>query len=388
MARDRLICLLLILVAATSCVRSYDPRASTFTAINVTTPVQFATVLVSEDYRPAVPPSQFFGLSFIAVTQSGVMYALSITVWHQIQFATAITLNHYDNSNGETLVLFVATGNEQATSNNCPINVILYVDKHVLNFLNNGQMYMDITSDGQADGQLRGNFYRRNDLLIAFVNVYANGTLPDADNYYATQGMAIVQIYTVPQQGHSPDSWLGFSYYIISAGLYDGANFQALQVGTNNIVAYLGNNTVGSVPATGIYDTGLALERKYAIVDSILYGPGSTEMFLTMLLDNTTLVFTPFVRLYRPHAFTSAELEFVGSSDGEEGPLHPNKVKNRQERTRWGTAIALVFAMVVFAVGGGLMIAYAMGKFPPPETKTTTTASSSRRQRLYDMSTV
>ncbi len=339
-----------------------------FPYINVTSPLQFATVLVSENYRPIQPPSQFFGMMFVSVSQEGVLYALSVTVWHQVQFATAITLNNYDAANNYTLTLYVAEGSA-ASSNNCPINVVVLVDKKVLDLLNNGDIYVQITSGGQAGGQLQGNLYRRNDLLVAFINIY-NGTLPNATDYLATLGMAIIQIYTVPQQGSGPESWLGFDYYVLSTGLPDGYNFQALQVGRNNIVAYLGNNSAGSVPVTGTWDTGRALQRMYAIVDSVLYGPGSTEMYLTMLVDNSTLIFTPFVRLYRPKAFTSAELEFVGSSDGEEGPLHPHKFNNRLDRAKYGAIAGIVVGLLLVITVSVLFIGWSVGAFKPGKTPT------------------
>jgi hypothetical protein len=338
-----------------------------FPFINVTSPQQFATVLVSENYHPTQPPSQFFGMMFVSVSPEGLLYALSVTVWHQVQFATEITLKNYDAANDYTLTFYVAQGSA-ASSNNCPINVVILVDKKVLNLLNNGDIYVQISSGGQAGGQLQGNLYRRNDLLVAFVNIY-NGTLPDATQYLATQGMAIIQIYTLPQQGSSPDSWLGFDYYLLSTGLPDGYNFQALQVGQNNIVAYLGNNSAGSVPVTGTWDTGRALQRMYAIVDSILYGPGSTEMYLTMLVENSTIIFTPFVRLYRPSAFTAAELEFVGSSDGEEGPLHPKKFNNKIDRNYYGAISGIAVGMLILAAVSGVMIAWYSGAFGNAEKK-------------------
>lgn len=347
--------MLLILSVALTVVRA------SFPFINVTSPLQFATVLVSENYRPTQPPSQFFGMMFVSVSQEGLLYALSVTVWHQVQFATEITLKNYDAANNYTLTIYVAEG-AAASSNNCPINVVVLVDKKVLNLLNDGDIFAQISSGGQSGGQLQGNLYRRNDLLVAFINLY-NGTLPNATQYLATLGMVIIQIYTLPQQGTGKDSWLGFDYYVLSTGLPNGYNFQALSFGNNNIVAYLGNNSAGSVPVTGTWDTGRALQRMYAIVDSTLYGPGSTEMYLTMLVDNSTLLFTPFVRLYRPHAFTAAELEFVGSSDGEEGPLHPNKFNNKIDRNYYGAIAGIVVGMLILAAVSGVIIAASSGAF-------------------------
>lgn len=334
--------------------------SAAFPAINISTPIAYATVLVSENYSPPQPPSEFFGLLYVSVGTSTIanMYGLSFTVWHQVQFATAITLNYYDIKDNYTYSLDIATGSA-ASSNNCPINVVLNIDKKLLNLLNNGDLFVRIFSNNQAGGQLQGNLYRQNDLVVAFIHDYENETVIDADNIYATLGMALIQIYSLKQQGTSPDDYVGFTYYIISAGLPDGGDFQALQTSTGNIAAFLGNNSVGSIPATGIWDTSIAIMRKYVIVDSILYGLGSTDMFLSMILNNSTLFFTPFVRMYRSKQFTQAELEFYVGADGEEnaGPLHPHRYNNRQERAYWAfVAVLTIVAVIIVAVVIGAMV--------------------------------
>jgi len=338
---------------------SYTNQTNAFTAIDVSTPIAYASTLLSSLYYPPQPASQFFGLMYMSVSVNGVGYDLSITVWHQIQFATNIFLNYYDVANGHDLMIPIATGTD-ASSNNCPINVIVFVDKKVATLIDQGKFNIQITSDGQPEGQLQGNIYRRNDQQIAFIHNYTNGLLPDASHFYATQGMALMYFYKDKQLQH--ENKVGYYIYSISQGLPAGGVFQANDVYSDNIAAFFDINAVQSTPATGVYETNKSILENYVVVKKHNYGVGSSNIFLSMLVsDNATMIFTPFVRLDREKPFTSLELQF--SVNGQEGPLHPQHYNNRQEKTRWG-AIAAVLIGGLLTIGLFVVfMLYTMGTF-------------------------
>lgn len=286
--------------------------------ITTNVPMQFATLLVSSEYVPAQTISPFFGLAHVAVIQTNVSVTVEVTIWHQIEFATLIALKYENIVANITYSRTIASG-AAAGSSNCPIQVSFAGTTTLVNLLATGGFHLDISSDGVAGGQIRGQLIQRPDLYVSFLSNY---TYPDNLGLFkADAGMALMNIYALQGQTTAPDAFVGFNIHILSRGIPDALVFEATTLDLNTTSAFLGINTIGSIPVTGVIDTtDNSIVRRDVIRTPALTGVGSSNIRLTITDGNTTDYRAAFVRMPRDGPFSPEQLGLGGG-----GPPTENK---------------------------------------------------------------
>lgn len=283
---------------------------ATLPFITTNAPMQFAVLMVSSEYVPAQTISPFFGLAHVAVIQTNTSVTVEVTIWHQIEFATLIALKYENVVTNITFSRTIASGSA-ASSSNCPIQTSFAGTTTLVNLLKTGGFHLDISSDGVAGGQIRGQLIQRPDLYISFISNY---TYPDnAGLYKADAGMALINIYALTGQPTTPDGFVGFNVHVLSRGIPDGMIFEATTIDSNVTAAFIGVNTIGSIPVTGVIDTtDNSMLRKDVIRTPALTGIGSSNIRFTITDGNITDYRAAFIRMPRDGPFSPEQLGLGG----------------------------------------------------------------------------
>jgi hypothetical protein len=226
---------------------------------------QYATVLVSNQYVPTQTiPSPFFGLFYASVetldkiNKTTYTYTMTTLLWHNVAFATNIVIGGAVPAGQTGVVLFTLSGVGVASSIYCPFQSSYNVSQQFVDALRQGLIYVEISSDGQPTGQLRGQIVRRSDVYFAPLR---EGTV----------GLAIAKLYNI-----TDPFFAGMDFWMLSiVGL--GSQFVGVSAQTGNI-----NLTLGIMPppppivASLFFVNQYAVERDVMIVKTPLYGPGSS----------------------------------------------------------------------------------------------------------------
>jgi hypothetical protein len=297
--------------------------------VSVSAEIQYATVMRAEDYvfpngTVGAFPSLFIGLAHMAVIPiaNSVMSTLQVTVWHQVEFATQIEIRDAPAgvANTDLLPLFIvaSTGMNNVAPVNCPIMVHFIVDPVFVSNLTKGLIYMQIISTNpiQPSGLLRGQFYSRRDVLVAFPSVNPFNGL----NYDATAGMALLYIQPSPNQ----PGYVTVEYWILS-------RYQSPAVwnANNGFVNFTTAIIFGPIPVTQttavtltVFPAGAALIiAPLPIVFTArmsgnpggtgpITGPGSSKLVLTLQTSFLETIFSDFIRLayYQDFAFLNGSI--------------------------------------------------------------------------------
>jgi hypothetical protein len=276
--------------------------------MNVTANEQYVAVMRSDEYVLSSGligqfPSIFIGLLHIAVlppdptAPPSTPYRISTTVWHDVGFATNISLMGYAKAgvNAPTNLPLIVLAGTSATSNvsACPIQGTYVITEQFLQNLRAGLVYAQIRT-AQNTGNLRGQIYSRRDAMFAAMGL-APGSL---DPQY---GMSIFQIVVI--NGRS--NYLLMNYWVVS--LYRDGLVGATTGGTNYTPAAVfgqippAQTTYATLLIANATSTGPVVPYNLAITGYPLVGPGSTDLILTI---TTTSTFTVFSQLFRVAYYT------------------------------------------------------------------------------------
>lgn len=266
---------------------------------------QYVAVMHSEEY--VLPngtvgqyPSLFIGLFFMAVRlqPDNVTYMIQTVVWHQIGYATNITLDGpapAGQNPVSPLPLIVLALGYAAAPANCPIVGAYIVDQAFINNLRAGHMFVQIRT-ATYTGNVRGQIYSRHDAAVAFMGNTPGSLIP-------TVGMAIIQGVAIKDRPNFAymNFWMVSNYvegvFVAIAG---GTNYTPLavfgEIGAGN--TYPPGSLVISEPGAGPVVTEKMLFTNYPLV-----GPGSTGLVLTIQVSQLMTVFSQFCRVVRYNDF-------------------------------------------------------------------------------------
>jgi len=196
---------------------------------------------------------------------------------------------------------------------NCPIMVQFVVDPIFVKNLTLGLIYMQILSTNpiQPSGLLRGQFYSRRDVLVAYPSINPFNGL----NYDATAGMALLYIQPSPNQ----PGYVTIEYWILSRYVTP-----AVWNANNGFVNFTTAVIFGVIPVTQttavtltVFPAGAPLiVAPLPIVFTArmsgnplgtgpITGPGSSHLVLTLQTSFLETIFSDFIRLayYQDFAF-------------------------------------------------------------------------------------
>jgi len=310
--------------------------------VSVSAEIQYATVMRSEDYvfpngTVGAIPSLFIGLTQMAVIPipNSVMSHLQVTVWHQVEFATQIEIRAAPAgiSNNDILPLFIvaSAGMNNVARVNCRIMVEFVVDPVFVTNLTLGLIYMQILSTNpiQPSGLLRGQFYSRRDVLVAYPSINPFNGL----NYDATAGMAILYI----QPSQNQPGYVTIEYWILSR-----YQTPAVWNANNGFVNFTTAVIFGVIPVTQttavtltVFPAGAPLiiaplplvftARMQGNLGGTgpITGPGSSKLVLTLQTSFLETIFSDFIRVayYQDFAFINGSETSAGFSVGPFAPL-------------------------------------------------------------------
>lgn len=306
---------------------------------------QYVAVMHSEEY--VLPngtvgqyPSLFIGLFYMAVRlqPDNITYSLQTVVWHQIGYATNITLDGPappGQNPVSSLPLIVLALGYAAEPSNCPIVGSYFVDQAFMNSLRSGKLFVQIRT-ATFTGNVRGQIYSRHDAAIAFLGNSPGSLIP-------TMGMAVIQGVVI--QGRPNFAFM--NYWIVSnyvegvfMAIAGGANYTPLavfgEIGAGN--TYPPGSLVISEPGTGPVVT-----TKMLFTNSPLVGPGSTGLVLTIQVSQLITVFSQFCRVVRYNDFD------IYNSNGTSSAAAAGSIlmDRKNQMIMWGTS-SILSALLAF----------------------------------------
>lgn len=281
--------------------------------INITSNEQYTCVLRSEEYvdyfgNVGQTPSLFIGLIFISVISLDPP-TIQTVLWHQVSFAVNATINGPVDPNGGTNpasvllpLITLASTNAAAGSANCPITGTWIVDDFFMDYLRSSRLLCQIES-GTNTGNLRGQIFSkytpasgratyRRDAFVAFLG-------PMAEN-----GMAVFRAHVLPPPA-APNSLVYLDYWILSKISSASAVFQAIQAGNGYLPVALfeanpdpdADNSILVKRWISLPELGPVVPYSMAITGNPIFGPGSSNLILTVLDADLINTFTSFYRL-------------------------------------------------------------------------------------------
>jgi len=212
---------------------------------------------------------------------------LSIVLWHQVRFATAINLQKSAGpccQSTDALPVWVVATGAAASSVNSPFYSSFIATPPILQALRGNQMYIEVTSctppgsnvGCQTSGQIRGNMQPRRDTAVAFL--CDTGTCP-AGVFQPVAGMGVFEFFPLPNQFGR----VGLNYWILTryaGGVALYANNATGLVAADFALVPYGTST-GDVAANIVPAGGISILQADAFAVPVpLYGPGSTHMFV------------------------------------------------------------------------------------------------------------
>lgn len=262
--------------------------------IDVTAPERYATVLNTENYilptgLPTGDPPQFYGIFYVAVINNGT--SLQITGVHQVGFATMVAI-YGPAAVGQysaNIVSILATGNAQSTA--VPVQHTFPVTAQTLEYLRQGMLFVQVTSDGKTSGQIRGNFVPSTQNLVNFISIETAG-------YKADFGMALINADDIRNQ---PDN-VGLIYFILStlqSGLWVGVNLQGTQTVTFGSIVSGGVNMTAVFTPFATPPVRVSVPRSDVVACSFYNGAlnaSYSPLVLTLVQNLLFDEFQPFIQ--------------------------------------------------------------------------------------------
>lgn len=276
--------------------------------IDVDIPEQYATVLASNQFVPTqIIQSSFFGILYITVTPlnnpttnvSANTFRLNTVLTHNVQFAVdaAVYGAAPRGSISGAFRLFSLKDDAQypTTAPVGPITHSVVVGEEIISMLRDGVLFGEITSNGQTEGQLRGQIESRNDIYFA--------PLYDPMSPTNLTGAALIRVFDQPPFNIFPGGYariaeypLALDYYVLSSTQPD-RDFIAIAANLSQTLVFdfgLLEDTVLGMFA--IFGRGFQLpQRRFIQLRWPMFGSGSSSMsiYAQNLLDgflNYTIV--------------------------------------------------------------------------------------------------
>lgn len=290
--------LLLLVVISTLC--------SAFPDVDI--PEQYATVLASNQFVPAqIIQSSFFGILYITVTPlnnptsnvSANTFRLDTMLTHNVQFAVDAAV-YGAGARGVISGAFrlFSLKDDALYPTTAPVGPIAHsvvVDEEIISMLRQGLLFGEITSNGQTEGQLRGQIESRNDIYFA--------PLYDPASPVNATGAALIRVFDQPPYAIFPGGYarianypLALDYYVLSSTQRD-RDFIAIASNLSQTLVFdfgLMEDTVLGMVAN--FGRGFQLpQRRFIQLKWPMFGKGSSPMsvYAQNLLDgylNITVV--------------------------------------------------------------------------------------------------
>jgi hypothetical protein len=243
--------------------------------------------------------SLFIALFHISVSTTTPTIQLETTVWHQIEFATNISINGPANPGilppiGMQMLplLTLASTNAASAASQCPIRGTWTVDPVFLGHLRASRLFCEVRSETIASGgNIRGQIYSRRDALVAFLG----------DN--AENGMGVFRVHKIP---NTEPELAYLNYWILSTISSPTAVFQAIRAsdGYLPVAVFASNNVNNETSSLGVkrWISTEDVNGPTSLMSDVFSGypftgPGSSNLILTSLDADTISRFTQFYRI-------------------------------------------------------------------------------------------
>lgn len=244
--------------------------------VDVEASIQYATVLVSGQYVPAQTiPSPFLGICYLTLTlldkvnKTYSEYTVDVILYHNIEFAKRVDIKGAAAKGSTGMLIYSLHTTGSASGIYSPFRKSFVATQSVVTAFYDSLMYVEVTSAGEAAGQIRGQFQRRADDYIALIDGGADG-------------LAAIQLYDIGHP-HGPAFYVGMNFWMLSR-VAQGQQIVGLAADTGYI-----NVTMGTLPDPPPTISELSFTHQFSIqqgviiVASPLWGQGSSHLQLAYL---------------------------------------------------------------------------------------------------------